>query len=167
MVERPYCATGIHQNPIGEHRQQPLWRWPKQLLTRYITTGKGNKSRNDLLGLHQDKKLLHSKETINKTKGSLQNGKKILQTTYLIKDWYLNSTSNLTNSTPTKTNHPIKKWAEEKKKKKWAEDMNRYFSKEDSQKANRHMKRCSTSLITRETQIKTMVRHHLTMGHNG
>ena len=58
---RPKCETRNYQNPREENMQQLLEPQPQQLLIRHVSEVKRNKSKNELLRPHQDKKLLPSK----------------------------------------------------------------------------------------------------------
>ena len=101
------------------------------------------------------KSFCTANETISKVKRKPSEWGKIVANETTDEGLISNTYKQLIQLKTRKTNNPTKKWGK---------DLNRHFTEEDIQIANKHMKKCSTSLIIQfsSMQIKTTMRYHLT-----
>ena len=97
------------------------------------------------------KSFCTTKKNISKVKTQPSDGEKIIENEATDKGLISKIYKQQLQLNSRKINDPTKKWAKE---------LNRDFSKEGIQMANKHMKRCSTPFIIREMQIKTTMSYH-------
>ena len=111
------------------------------------------RSRIDKWNLIKLQTFCKAKDTVKRTKRQPTDWERIFTNPKSHRELISNIYKGLKKVEPREPNNPVKKWSTE---------LNKEFSHEELQMAEKHLKKCSTSLIIREMQIKTTLRFRLT-----
>ena len=144
MAERLKYKTRHYQTPGRDRRQNILWHQPYTWFLRSVSRASEIRAQINQWDLIKLKSFCTAKETQKKPKRQLTEWEKIVSNDTTDKGLISTIYKQLIQLSGKIGNNPIEKWAIVLK---------RHFSKEDVQRANKHMKQCSTSLIIREMQI--------------
>ncbi|WP_228036378.1 hypothetical protein, partial [Leptospira borgpetersenii] len=104
------------------------------------------------MGPHKIQSFSRAKDTVNKTKRPRTDWERILPILNMIGNEYPIYTKSSRSWTPEIQITPLN----------WGTELNKEFSTEEYRMAEKHLKKCSTSFVIREMQIKTTLRFHLT-----
>ena len=131
MDERPTHEIGIHQNPRGSNFFD---RGHSNFLLDTFPKARETKAKMNYWDFIKIRSFCTAKETVNKTKRQPTEWEKIFANDLSDKGLVSKIYKELIKLNSRETNNPIMKWAE---------DMNRHFTKEDLDMANKHMGTCT------------------------
>jgi hypothetical protein len=137
----------------GESGEKPRRYGHRGKIHKQNSNGLCFKIKNQKIGPHKMQSFCRAKDTVKKTLRPPTDWERIFNSSKSNRGLISKIYKELKKLNSRNSNNPIEKWGTE---------LNKVFSTEEYRRAENNVKKCSTSLIIREMEIKTTLRFHLT-----